>query len=155
MIFVTIGTCEPFDRLICAVDAIDTPEELVVQRGNSSVALRRATVVDFLPYERLVDYVREARAVITHAGVGTILTALLNGARPIVVPRTRRHGDAVDDHQLELAERLERLGLVEVVREVDDLPDALAAAGAVNDHPVQVGSALVSDLRSFIAASLP
>jgi UDP-N-acetylglucosamine transferase subunit ALG13 len=154
LIFVTIGTTEPFDRLMRAVDAIEGREEIVVQRGTSSFAPRRATIVDFLPYERLVELVREARVVVTHAGVGTILTALLNGARPLVVPRLKTFGDAVDDHQLELASRLEQLGLVILVEEPSSLPEAVATA-IPEERPIHVGEALVSELRAFITASTP
>lgn len=150
MIFVTVGTCEPFDRLMRAVDELSIDEPVFVQTGLSTTIPHEAETVDFLPYERLVGLVREARLVVTHAGVGTILTALLNGVQPVVVPRLKRYGDAVDDHQLELAERLESLQLVRLVREADDLERVVReqAGGATS---IKVGSALVGELRDFIA----
>jgi beta-1,4-N-acetylglucosaminyltransferase len=150
VIFVTVGTCEPFDRLMRAVDALPIDEPIVVQTGLSTFIPHDRETVDFLPYERLVDLVREARLVVTHAGVGTILTALLNGVQPVVVPRLKRYGDAVDDHQLELAERLETLHLVKLVREAHDLEGVVheRAGGA----SIKVGSALVGELRDFITA---
>jgi UDP-N-acetylglucosamine transferase subunit ALG13 len=150
VIFVTVGTCEPFERLMLAVDELRLDERVVVQTGLSSTIPRHAETVDFLPYDELVALVREARLVVTHAGVGSILTALLNGAKPVVVPRLGRHGDAVDDHQLELAERLERMGLVELVRETSEL----AAAVRVDVGPagaIRPGTARVQELRDFIA----
>jgi beta-1,4-N-acetylglucosaminyltransferase len=150
MIFVTVGTCEPFDRLMRGIDALPASEAVFVQTGLSSVMPQRATTVEFLPYEALVDLVREARLVVTHAGVGTILTALLNGVKPIVVPRLKKYGDAVDDHQLELAERLADLKLVTLVRETSELPEAVSEGIGATDK-VQVGSGLVSELRDFIA----
>jgi beta-1,4-N-acetylglucosaminyltransferase len=150
MIFVTVGTCEPFDRLMRAVDALRTDEELVVQTGLSTVVPARATTVPFMPYDRLVELVRDARLLVTHAGVGTILTALLNGVKPIVVPRLEAFGDAVDDHQLELAERLETLGLVHVVRDERELAEAIGA-GLDTGRSIRVGSTLVGELREYIA----
>jgi UDP-N-acetylglucosamine transferase subunit ALG13 len=152
MIFVTIGTCEPFERLIRAVDAFDPGEQVVVQTGLSKTRPELAESIDFLPYPRLVELVREARVVVTHAGVGTILTALLNGVRPVVVPRLEEHGEAVDDHQLELANRLERLGLITVVLDTAELGAAVRAESG-RAEPVRPGEALVEELRSFIAGA--
>lgn len=150
MIFVTVGTCEPFERLMRAVDALDIGERVIVQRGLSETIPCGVEAIDFLPYARLVDLVREARVVVTHAGAGTVLTALLNGVKPVVVPRLKEHGEAVDDHQLELATRLERLGLVTVVPDTNRLATAVRAE-AGRAQPIRVGETLVEELRTFIA----
>lgn len=149
MIFVTVGTCEPFERLMRAVETLDFDERVIVQRGLSRTTPGNAEALDFVPYPQLVEFVREARVVVTHAGVGTVLTALLNGVKPVVVPRLEEHGEAVDDHQLELATRLERLGLVRAVRDTAQLAEIVREeAGRV--RPIRVGGALVEELRSFI-----
>jgi UDP-N-acetylglucosamine transferase subunit ALG13 len=154
VILVTTGSYEPFDRLLEAVDRLQLDEEIVVQHGTSSVRPRTAARnVDFLPYDDLVALVARARVVVTHAGVGSILTALANGKRPIVVPRLARHGDAVDDHQLPLAERLDESGLVTLLRDLDQLEPAIAAAGA-DVEPLRQGGALAADLGEFIAGAL-
>ena len=150
MIFVTIGTCEPFDRLVEAADGLAVRERVVVQTGLSTIRPRLAESVDFLPYPRLVELVREARVVVTHAGVGSVLTALLNRVSPIVVPRRERYGEAVDDHQLELASRLQRLGLVTVVLDTEGLEAAVRKESGSADL-VQPGEVLIEELRSFIS----
>lgn len=82
---------------------------------------------------------READVVVTHAGVGSALAAMRAGRRAIYVPRRRRHGEHVDDHQVEMARELNRRGLV-LAREADaitaeDLIEAaswtIAATGTV------------------------
>jgi beta-1,4-N-acetylglucosaminyltransferase len=150
MIFVTVGTCEPFERLMRAVDAVSTGEPIIVQTGLSTTIPAHVTTVDFLPYDRLVERVREARIVVTHAGVGSILTALLNNVKPLVVPRLQQYGEAVDDHQLELARRLEELGLVRVLADIADLETVLRddAGGA---QRIGVSETLVHELRDFIS----
>ena len=60
------------------------------------------------PFDELVEHVRRARVVVSHAGVGSVLTALANGKRPVVVPRLHRFGEAVDDHQLPFAPQARR-----------------------------------------------
>ncbi len=88
MIFVTLGTqAFQFDRLLRALDGLPGDEELVIQCGRASFRPRRAIWFDHLSYEELIDHMRRARVVVCHAGVGSVLTALELGRRPVVVPR--------------------------------------------------------------------
>jgi UDP-N-acetylglucosamine transferase subunit ALG13 len=128
MIFVTVGTSTfPFDRLLQGVDQLRLEEELVVQYGASAVVPRAGITQQFMPYAKVLDHMRHARAVIAHAGAGSILTALYAGTHPIVVPRRRAFAEAVDDHQFELAARLARKGVVTMVDDVSKLHGQLAA----------------------------
>jgi UDP-N-acetylglucosamine transferase subunit ALG13 len=155
MIFVTVGTNEaPFDRLLRAVAGFHVTEELVVQRGPSSVWLANASTVDFLPFEELVEHVRRARVVITHAGVGSVLVALGAGKRPVVVPRLKRFREAVDDHQLEFARRFASAGLVTLVESPDDLGDAIAREPGDGRATLSGSSALAGEIRSYVESRL-
>lgn len=154
MIFVTVGTNEArFDRLVEAAASIDIGEELVVQRGASTVCPENAEVHDFLPFELLVDFVRSSRAVVCHAGVGSIMVALANGKRPIVIPRLRKFGEAVDDHQLVFARRFEAEGLV-TLAEPDTLPQVLARSRVSHEITPAPDGALAGELRRFIAQTV-
>lgn len=150
MIFVTIGTSEPFDRLVRALPD-GGGEELVVQCGESSLRPEGATVHTYLPFEDLVELVRRARVVVCHAGVGTILTALANGRRPIVVPRLARFGEAVDDHQVALARRLADSGLVVLAEEPAQLPGLIATAPMPEAAAPTPSRELVGELSRFVA----
>ncbi len=92
---------------------------------STSIRGGRATSQD-LSYEQLVEDVCRARVVVCHAGVGSVLTALANDKRPIVVPRLQRYGEAVDDHQLAFGRRLAAAGLVTLVEDLGLLADAVA-----------------------------
>jgi predicted glycosyltransferase len=72
-----------------------------------------------------------ARYVVCHAGSGIIAAALRTGRRPIVMPRRRASGEHVDDHQLQIVEKLAQAGLV--VRLDEDITDAHLAAA---DEPL-------------------
>jgi UDP-N-acetylglucosamine transferase subunit ALG13 len=155
MIFVTVGTNEArFDRLIQALDGLARDEELLVQHGPSPVRPAGATSVDYMPFAELADAIRRARVVVMHAGVGSMLAALANGKRPIVVPRLARHGEAVDDHQLPLARSLASEGLVTLVEDPADLAAALVADGSAATVPIGMDERLVADLRSFVLDSI-
>jgi UDP-N-acetylglucosamine transferase subunit ALG13 len=130
VILVTIGTSDPFDRLLAAVEGLPPGEEVVAQCGNSTVRPRNARCVTFLPFDELTKLVAETRVVIMHAGAGSVLTALAAGRRPIAVPRMRRYGEAVDDHQVEFGRSLAAAGLVTMVEDPADLAQAVAAAPA-------------------------
>lgn len=155
MIFVTVGTNEtPFDRLLRAFDTTTIDEEIVVQHGSSSVHPQRARCVESIRYEEVVELVRQARAVVSHAGVGSILTALANGKRPIIVPRLHRFGEAVDDHQLQFARRLEAAGLVTLVEDPEHLEQAIRSAPEATSIKLEADSRLVEDLRAFVKEGL-
>jgi len=126
MIFVTVGTHQqPFERLIRALASVDG-DALVVQYGYAKRPPGVARAVAFMTYPEMLRHFREADAVVTHAGVGSILGATDAGHVPIVVPRLKRHGEHVDDHQVQFVRALEGAGKVRVVEDVDRLPVALA-----------------------------
>jgi UDP-N-acetylglucosamine transferase subunit ALG13 len=154
MIFVSVGTHEaPFDRLLRTVYELGLDEEIVVQHGPSSVRSKLALEAEYLSFDEVVDYIRAARAVVTHAGVGSVMVALANGKRPIVMPRLHSFDEHVDDHQLELARRLEANGLVTVVESPAAMAEALAqateSAGGMTGMPW-----LGSDLGEYLATHL-
>ena len=153
MIFVTVGSADPFDRLVAAAGSLALVDpDVVVQRGRSTVEPAGATRHDFLPYERVEELMGASRAVVCHAGVGSVLTALLQGRRPVVVPRRKALGEAVDDHQVAFAARLAAAGLVTLVEDLDLLAETVRRASAGIER-VALGEELADDLRRYIAGS--
>ena len=156
MILFTIGTNEqPFDRLIRAAAELQGSEPLLVQYGASREPHGRGEWIDFLSFDELADRAREARVVVCHAGVGSIMLARRCGHIPVVVPRRHHLGEAVDDHQLHLARRLAQSGIVTLVEDTDELPAVLgapaAAAAAAASSPLRGVGALSADLRNVLA----
>jgi UDP-N-acetylglucosamine transferase subunit ALG13 len=128
VIFVTLGTHhDPFTRLIDGLAALPA-DELVVQHGHSPAPPGVAEAVEFLAFADMLERIRAADVVVTHAGVGSILLCLRNGRTPLVVPRRRAHGEHVDDHQVELTSALADAGKVVPVWNVADLPRLVADA---------------------------
>ena len=122
----------------------------MLQRGSSGLDAPGTDCHDFMTYQEVCDHVRAARVVVTHAGVGSVGVALNHGKLPIVVPRLRRFGEAVDDHQLLFARQLADMGLAQLVEDPADLPAAIAAATG----PVIRLSDPDPDLRLAIGAAV-
>jgi UDP-N-acetylglucosamine transferase subunit ALG13 len=152
VIFVITGTNgPPFDRLMRAVESIDVDEPILVQCGPSSIRPVNASCVAYLSLPETIEQIREARLVVSHCGVGSILTCLGNGKRPFVVPRRAQAGEVADDHQVELGQRLDREGLVVFVAEPYALPEALRTADDIPlDVDIDSEPRLVEELRAYI-----
>ena len=114
MIFVALGTHEqPFERALDAVTPLAIEHELVIQHGHTPPrAGLPARWLGFTGYAEVVDLMRRADAIVCHAGVGTIMTALSFGKHPVVLPRLATHGEHVDDHQLQITRAFGERGIV-------------------------------------------
>lgn len=159
MIVVTVGTNEqPFDRLVRGAAMLDASGGLLVQHGASQVPHGAGEWEAFLSFEELEVRMRAADAVVCHAGVGSIMLARQCGHRPIVVPRRAHLREAVDDHQLPLAERLAADGLVTLVEDPETLAAVLQGAPSVQaalpggtTEPLLGAASLAADVRSVLA----
>ncbi|MCM1535257.1 MAG: multidrug MFS transporter [Clostridium sp.] len=133
MIFVTVGTHEQsFDRLIEAVDHLKKDgiitEEVIIQTGFGAYEPEFCQTSKLFPYAQMVEYVKEARIVITHGGPSSFIMPLQMGKIPIVVPRQKRYGEHVNDHQVEFAKAVaERMGNIIVVEDVSELGDVIGS----------------------------
>lgn len=133
MIFVIMGMeVHPFDRLARGVDELARTgavhEEFFVQLGTCTYQPNCTQFERFLSFDDVREQIRNASVTITHAGAGSALLCIEEGKHPVLVPRCSRRGEHVDDHQLPFAEKLEAAGLATVVREISELPAAIAAA---------------------------
>lgn len=155
MIFVTVGSSKsPFDRLLRAVDAAFFDEDVVVQHGASTVRPRNAECVGFLEFDGFVARIEQARVVVTHAGVGSIMTSLAHGKCPVVMPRRAEFGEAVDDHQLPFARRADELGLVELVESETDLGEAVRGHAGGHGAAAEARSPIEVELRQYIQQTI-
>jgi UDP-N-acetylglucosamine transferase subunit ALG13 len=131
MIFMTLGTHDqPFHRAIELVAPLDQEDELIIQHGSTPPRpdLVTAEWVPYLESRDLLDNIRRADIVISHAGVGSMVTAIRNARKPIVLPRLSRFGEHVDDHQMQLANRFAQRGLVFVCGPSESIEDLVYRA---------------------------
>ena len=130
MIFVTLGTQDKhFDRLLNAVYKFETDEKIVAQIGStefkSSKPEEKFEIHKFLSNEEFEKYMDEARVVITHAGVGTIVYGLKKHKKMIVAARLKKYGEHVNDHQLQILQTFASEGYIIPLENFDDLPKLL------------------------------
>lgn len=129
MIFVTVGNHnQGFDRLIKKMDEIAgiTDEQVIMQIGYTTYKPVNAEYFSFLEsFEEILRLNREARVVVSHAGAGSIVTALKEKTPVIVVPRLKRYDEHMNDHQLEIAKAMSENKNVTVIYDVEDLDDYL------------------------------
>jgi UDP-N-acetylglucosamine--N-acetylmuramyl-(pentapeptide) pyrophosphoryl-undecaprenol N-acetylglucosamine transferase len=132
-VVVSLGTTRQveFRRLVHRLlEVLPTDADVLWQTGNtdtSDLGIRGHRVI---PERDLMEAMRVADAVVSHAGVGTALAALEVGRCPVLVPRRPAQGELVDDHQLQIARGLADRGLsVSVEADRLALADLLAAAG--------------------------
>ena len=113
MIFVTVGNdYRNFDRLLKKMDEIAPliPSEIVIQRGYSRYLPKNTKHFEFVSMNKAIEYIRSSQLVISHAGIGTIILCKEYGVPIIILPRRRRYGEHMNDHQLEIAKVLEERG---------------------------------------------
>jgi UDP-N-acetylglucosamine transferase subunit ALG13 len=116
MILVSVGTEQfPFNRLMQWVELLIQraliDEDIVVQYGTCTFLPSGTTVYRLLKEDSFRALVQKARVVIAHCGEGTVL--LLDELQQpfILVPRSVRYQEHVDDHQVELALALTEMGV--------------------------------------------
>lgn len=116
MIFVTIGTQAPFDRFIRAVDRIAsrTDEKIIAQTYKGKYVPQHIETIDFLPPDEFNRLFNEARLIVAHAGMGTIISALAQKKPIVVMPRLASLGEHRNDHQMATAMKMNELGYVHV-----------------------------------------
>lgn len=158
MIFVTAGTQKPFDRLIKAMDEIASEldgTDFIVQAFESNYKAKNFKVLNFISSSDFNLYLDKADLVISHAGMGTIISALVKEKPIIVMPRLMKFDEHRSEHQLATAKRFEALGYVNVAYDEEELKTKFLNIGLFKLKLLRIigGDAskeLVTSLRDFI-----
>jgi UDP-N-acetylglucosamine transferase subunit ALG13 len=142
MIFVTVGTQLPFDRLIKAVDgwAGNNPTvEVFAQIGPGEFRPPHIKHVPFLKPDQADRCFRTATLVVSHAGMGSIITSLKYRKPLLILPRQASLGEHRNDHQIATARWLGTRSGINVAWSEEDVPKfldgqfQLSEVGAISD----------------------
>ena len=131
MIFLTVGSMFPFDRLVRSVDEMIGQKliegTIVAQIGDGRYEPQHMAFDRFLPKPEYDMRIGKATMLISHAGAGTIALALRYHKPLLVVPRLKRFNEHVNDHQVATARKFEELGHVLVAYDMQNIPATLHA----------------------------
>lgn len=155
LIFATVGATLPFNRMIEAVGKLKADglieDDVVVQTGVGGVAPPGVKSFETLPFEQMQSYLRDADIVVCHGGTGSLITALREGCRVIVMPREFERGEHYDNHQSEIASAFAARGLVMNVRNTEELGSAIKTA---RTRPALFATTDTSALTSYVVGLL-
>jgi UDP-N-acetylglucosamine transferase subunit ALG13 len=124
MIFVTVGSDIPFDRLIKAVDrwaCAKNRHDIFAQIGTGGWQPQFVSFATLLEPPEFNECLASAQVVVGHAGMGTILSALQNSKPILVMPRRGYLGETRNDHQMATARCLLEGGRVNVAFDEEEL----------------------------------
>lgn len=134
MIFVTIGSMFPFDRLIRVMDAWSAKtgrDDVFAQIGNGSYEPFHMKWTRRLDQTVFSETVQGAVLIVAHAGMGSVITARQFGKPIVLLPRLEALGEINTDHQMATVNWLRSKSGIFVADTDDDLdlkiPEALEA----------------------------
>jgi UDP-N-acetylglucosamine transferase subunit ALG13 len=156
MIYVTLGTMyKNFDRLVLAMDAYASAsgERVVMQTGMSTLLPDYCEHFDFKSREDILAIQQDARVIVCHGGIGSVIEALRLEKPLIVVPRLKQFDEHNNDHQTELAQAVQRRGWATSVTDINDLPEACTNPPAPYTTYTPAKQTLIADIRARILGS--
>jgi UDP-N-acetylglucosamine--N-acetylmuramyl-(pentapeptide) pyrophosphoryl-undecaprenol N-acetylglucosamine transferase len=145
-VVVTLGSHPHFgfrrlvERLVATLPA---GAEVLWQTGATDVRGLPVQARRAVPHAELRAAMADADLVVAHAGVGSALAALDAGKAPLLVPRDPAFGEHVDDHQLQVAYTLQKLGVATVRRVGDLTAETLADAASLRAARVRTPAPFV------------
>ncbi len=130
MILVLLGTQNnSFHRLLEEIDNLIQKgiikEEVVVQAGYTKYETSNMKQFDLIDSEEFEELQKKARIIITHGGVGSIISSIKKGKKVIAVPRLHEYGEHVNNHQKQIVELFKEKGYIIGISDVKDLEKAL------------------------------
>lgn len=133
MIFVTLGTQDKsFERLLKALDhTIEKKiitDRVVVQAGCTKYKSKNMEIFDLVSSEEFEKYMEECDILITHGGVGSILTGIRKNKVVIAAARLKKYKEHTNDHQKQIVEKFAELGYILELRDFSKLGKVLEKA---------------------------
>lgn len=133
MIFVTLGTQDkPFTRLLKKIDEEinkgNIKEEIIVQGGCTKIDTKNMKIFNQVSQQEFEEYIKKCDLLLTHAGVGSIITGLKYDKKVVAVARLAKYGEAANDHQIQLIENFSQEGYILGVNDLNDLSKVLKEA---------------------------
>lgn len=130
MILVLLGTQNNnFNRLLEKLEYCiknkKIQEEVIVQAGYTKFQSNYMKIFDLIPLEELLQLQDKANIIITHGGVGSIVSSIKKGKKVIAVPRLHKYGEHVNDHQIEIVNMFGKQKYIIACNDINKLEECL------------------------------
>lgn len=130
MILITLGTQDKqFTRLLDVVQEQinkgNIKDKVIVQAGHTKYESKDMKIFDLIDRDKFTDLIAKCDILITHGGVGSIITGLQNNKKVIVAPRLSKYNEHINDHQIQIVENFAQAGYILPLYENDDLGKVL------------------------------
>jgi UDP-N-acetylglucosamine transferase subunit ALG13 len=158
MIFVTVGSMMPFDRLIFNMDMwtrAHTDQDVLAQIGQGSYVPKNMRWTRMLSPSDFRSAVSDALIIVAHAGMGSFFTAMEIHKPIVMLPRMAANREHTTDHQLHTLQWLrQKMGVYaamseeELARAIDQaLSDGKDATADFNRFAPEP---LLTNIRQFL-----
>lgn len=157
MIFLTVGTQLPFERLVETVDqwaSFNQGVRVVAQIGQTAYQPRNLEVVSTLTPSEYDSLLVGSSLIVGHVGMGTIISCLTKGKPMLLLPRLKRYGEHRNDHQVDTAKKLTHLPSLrvawtesELLERLDDVDQFTLKSSRVSEH---LSAHLENGLKDFL-----
>ena len=133
MILVTLGTQDKsFERLLKAIDKQiekgNIKDKVIVQAGYTKYESKNMEIFDLIGPKEFDELVDKCDILITHGGVGSIISGLKKGKKIIAAPRLEKYKEHTNDHQKEIVKEFEKSGYLLELRDFNQLEQTLKKA---------------------------
>ena len=131
MILVTLGTQDKkFYRLLESVQKLIDKgvikDKVIVQAGFSSdFKSNNMEIFNLIPMDEFDKLISSCDLLITHGGVGSILSGLKHNKKVIAAARLKKYGEHTNDHQLQIIENFSNDGYILNLEDFDKLEELL------------------------------
>lgn len=137
MILVLLGTQNnSFYRLLEEIEKnIENKtikEEVIVQAGYTKFESKNMKIFDLIPQDDLEKLEEKASLIITHGGVGSIISTIEKNKKVIAVPRLYKYQEHVNDHQKDIVKDFNEKGYIIGIEDVKDLENAIKKSETFN-----------------------
>lgn len=156
MILVTVGTQLPFDRLVKAMDKIAPSlggEKIICQTLRGKYKPINLECKDYIVKSEYEMLFKEARIIVSHAGIGSILNAIKYDKNIIIMPRLASLKEHRNDHQLHTADALRNYENIYVADDECQLSTLLLNSDFSKTsirHIIKPASSLSESIKSFL-----
>ena len=156
MILVTVGAQMPFDRMVRLIDGWAGERnrtDIFAQIGPTRWRPENIEWTEFLSPSEFSTRFRQADAIVSHAGMGSILTAMQHGKPILIMPRLGDLHETRNDHQVATAMRFQDAGHVALaITEVElaEQIDGRSELAAPRPIRPRASESLLATIETFI-----